>query len=83
MKKAVKKTVKKKLDKRVMKIADKLKKMRHDKGYTSYENFAWDNELPRVQYWRMEAGVNFRIETLLKVLDVHKITMEDFFNGLR
>ena len=79
----MKKPVKKPLDKRVHKIGDKLKKMRLDKGFTSYENFAWDNGLPRVQYWRMESGVNFRIETLLKVLDVHEITLEDFFKGIK
>lgn len=79
----MKKPVKKPLDKRVLKIADKLKKIRIDKGYTSYENFAWDNDLPRVQYWRLEHGVNFRIESLLKVLDVHKVTMEEFFKGLK
>lgn len=79
----MKKPVKKPLDKRVRKICDKLKKMRIDKGFTSYENFAWDNDLPRVQYWRLESGVNFRIESLLKILDVHKITLEDFFKGIK
>ena len=79
----MKKPVKKPLDKRVLKIAEKLKKMRIDKGHTSYENFAHDMDLPRVQYWRLEHGVNFRIESLLKVLDVHKITLEDFFKGLK
>jgi hypothetical protein len=74
---------KKDLDKRVVAISKKLKKMRLEKGFTSYENFAWDNELPRVQYWRMESGVNFRMETLLKVLDVHKISLEDFFKGMK
>ena len=67
-------------DKRILKIADRLKKLRISKGYSSYENFALDNELPRMQYWRMEKGANFRIDSLLKILDVYKISLEDFFS---
>lgn len=67
-------------DKRTLKIADRLKKLRISKGYTSYENFALDNDLPRMQYWRMEKGANFRIDSLLKILDVYTISLEDFFS---
>lgn len=72
----------KKHEKRIAKIGDKLRALRTKAGYTSYENFAFDNEIPRVQYGRMEKGVNFRIATLMRVLDVHKITMAEFFDGL-
>jgi hypothetical protein len=78
-----KKTIKRELDPRIIKIAEKLKKIRIEKGFTSYENFAWDNGLVRQQYWRMEKGCYFNIESLLKILDVHKITMEDFFKGIQ
>lgn len=74
---------KKQVDKRILKIAEKIKKMRKDKGYRSYDVFAWDNEISRISYWRMETGVNFRFETLLKVLDAHKISLEDFFKGIK
>ena len=70
-------------EKRIRKIGDKLRQLRTDAGYTSYENFAFDNEIPRVQYGRMEKGVNFRIATLMRVLEVHEITMEKFFKGLK
>ena len=83
MRKSVKKPAEKILDRRIVKICEKLKKIRIERGYTSYENFAWDNDLPRVQYWRLENGVNFRMESLLKILDVHKIKLEDFFKGIR
>ncbi len=72
---------KKQLDPRIHKIAKKIKQLRIDAGYTSYETFAFDKELPRMQYWRMEAGTNFTIETLLKVLDVHKLSLEEFFSS--
>ena len=60
-------------------IASKLKKIRIEKGYTSYENFAYQNDLPRVQYWRMEKGTNFTIKNLLKILEIHQMSLEDFF----
>lgn len=74
--------MKKKLDPRVHKIAKKIRQLRIDAGYTSYESFAFDKELPRMQYWRMEAGTNFTIETLLKILDVHKISLKNFFENI-
>ena len=83
MKKAAKKPVKKTLDRHIRKICKKLKEIRIEKGYNSYENFAWDNDLPRVQYWRLENGVNFRMESLLRVLDVHKMKLEDFLKGIK
>ena len=70
-------------ERRIHKIGDKLRQLRTDAGYTSYENFAFDNEIPRVQYGRMEKGVNFRIATLMRVLDVHDMTLEKFFKGLK
>jgi len=73
----------KEIDKRIVQISKKLKKLRRDKGYTSYETFAWDNDLPRVQYWRLEKGTYFNIKSLFKVLDVHNITLEEFFKGIK
>ena len=72
-----------KYDKRIQKIGDRIRELRKNAGYTSYENFAFDNDIPRVQYGRMEKGVNFQLATLMRVLDIHKITLEDFFKGLK
>lgn len=66
----------------IVKIASKIKRLRIQRGYTSYETFAYDNELPRVQYWRMEKGTNFTIKNLLKILDIHQISIEEFFSDL-
>lgn len=74
---------KKEVDKRIIKIGEKLKKMRIEKGYKSYEPFAFDNEIGRHQYWRIERGANFTMESLLKILDIHKISLEDFFKGFK
>jgi hypothetical protein len=70
-------------EKRLAKIGERIKELRKGAGYTSYESFAFDHEIPRVQYGRMEKGVNFRIITLMRVLEIHKLTLEEFFTGLK
>jgi transcriptional regulator with XRE-family HTH domain len=61
-------------------IGEKLKELRKTKGYSSAESFAYDNDLPRVHYWRMEKGkVNITIKSLHKILSIHKMTLEEFF----
>lgn len=69
-------------DKRIKEVAQKIKDLRVKGGYTSAENFAYDNELNRVQYWRVENGANITIKTLLKILEIHKISLEEFSKGL-
>lgn len=69
-------------DERIKKIAEKLRELRKKAGYTNYENFAWENDIGRVQYWRMEKGANFTIVSLLKILDAHKISLEYFFKDI-
>jgi len=69
-------------DERVLKIANKIKKLRIQKGYSSHENFAWDNDISRVQYWRIEKGSNITLKTLLSILDIHKISLSEFFKDL-
>ena len=73
---------KKELDPRVFVICNKLREIRKEKGHSSAENFAFDNDLNRVQYWRAEKGANITLETLLRILDKHKITLKDFINSL-
>ena len=77
-----KKKEEKKLDSRIMRIADKLERMRIEKGFTSYENFAIEYGISRMQYWRMEKGTNFTFESLLKILDAHKISLGEFFSDI-
>jgi len=64
------------------KVAQKLRQLRVDSGYSSYETFAFDNEINRVQYWRIENGKNITLQTLFKILKIHKITPADFFSDI-
>ncbi len=70
------------VDPRIIKIATRLKELRINAGYSSHESFAWDNDINRVQYWRIEKGTNITIKTLLIVLDIHKISLEEFFKDI-
>lgn len=64
----------------LLQIGERLTQLRKEKGYTSHEAFAWDNDIPRVQYWRLENGrANFTLKTLLRILDIHGLTMSQFF----
>ncbi|WP_103068994.1 hypothetical protein [Aquimarina sediminis] len=67
------------LDPMIQKIADKLKQLRIDSGHTSYETFAWEHGIGRMQYWKMEKGSNFTMKSLLRILRAHKISLADFF----
>ena len=66
-------------DPRLKQIAQKLKQLRLDKGYSSYEAFAFDHELPRVGYGRHEQGSNLTLKSLLRLLDIHQVSLADFF----
>lgn len=62
-----------------IKIGLELKSLRIKAGFTSYANFAWDNNLNKSQYWRMESGSNVTLKSLQKVLEIHNLTLLDFF----
>lgn len=70
------------LDERILIISEHIKKLRIEKGYVSYEYFAWEHKIPRVQYWRMEKGNNFTIKSLIRVLDAHEISLKEFFESI-
>lgn len=54
--------------------------IREKMGYTSYEIFAYDKGLSRVQYGRMEAGENITIKTLAKYLKAIGMSHKEFFS---
>ena len=67
----------------LQKIGHKLRQLRVAKGYTSHETFAYDHDISRVHYWKLEAGrSNLTIRSLIKVLNIHGISLEQFFSEL-
>lgn len=63
-------------------VGAKLKALRVQAGYKSYEVFAWENDLSRIQYWKMEKGVNCTFKSLHKVLEIHQMSIQEFFATL-
>ena len=73
----------KEIDKRIIKISKKLRLLRKQKGFKSYDNFSKVNKIPKIQYWKMEKGSNFTMNSLLRVLDAHNITLDEFFKDIK
>ncbi|MBS1595576.1 MAG: helix-turn-helix transcriptional regulator [Bacteroidetes bacterium] len=59
-------------------IGVRLKSLRKER-YTNYENFAYENDLNRVQYGRYENGNDMRMSTFLKILKALNVTPAEFF----
>ncbi len=71
------------LQKKIKVIAEKIKRLRIEKGHKSYETFAWEYNIGRMQYWKMEKGMtNFTIRSLLKILQAHNLSLKDFFEDI-
>lgn len=60
-------------------IGQRLRQLRK-REYTSYEHFAYANELNRVTYGRLENGNDMLLSTLLKALRGLGISPAEFFS---
>lgn len=63
------------------KIGERLKYFRKKAGYTNSDTFAYDNNISRPQYGKYEAGANIQLNTLIKILKLMNVTLEEFFQG--
>lgn len=64
-------------------IGNKIKELRINAGHGSYESFANEHGFSRRNYWALEKGVsNFKINTLLKIMEIHKLTITEFFKDI-
>ena len=64
----------------IKRIGARLKELRLEKGHSSYEVFAFENEIDRSQYGKYERGADMRISSLVKVLSALDVTIEEFFS---
>ena len=62
------------------KLGKRIKQLRIQKGYTSYEYFAYDHDISRAQFGRYENGEDLRFSSLLKVVNALDVSLEDFFS---
>ncbi len=61
-------------------VGSRMKNLRIAKGYSNYENFAYESEISRAQYGKYENGGDLRLSSLIKVLKTLDIDLNDFFN---
>jgi transcriptional regulator with XRE-family HTH domain len=66
--------------KEIKKLANRIKSLRIQKGYSSYETFAFENGIHRAQYGRYEIGTDMQYTSLLKVAKAFDMTLEEFFS---
>ncbi len=64
----------------VKKLAKRIKSLRIKKGYSSYENFAFDNKIHRAQYGRYETGTDMQYTSLVRIAQAFDMTLEEFFS---
>lgn len=61
-------------------MGKRIKDLRIKKGYTSYEYFAYEHDIPRAQFGRYEQGQDLRMSSLTKIVNAFGMTLQEFFN---
>ena len=63
-------------------LSKKIKRLRKEEGFNSYELFAYDIEISRAGMAKYEAGTfdDIRMRTLLKIIDGLGMTPKEFFS---
>lgn len=61
-------------------LANRIKSLRKAKGYSSYEKFAIEHDISRMQYWRYEKGEDMRFSSLFKIIQALGMTVDEFFS---
>jgi hypothetical protein len=66
-------------DEQLKKLGERIKQLRVEKGYSSYEYFAYEHNISRAQFGRYEQGQDLRFSSLVKVVNAFGMTMQEFF----
>jgi len=61
-------------------LGKRIKTLRIKKGYSNYEYFAYENNIPRSQFGRYEQGEDLRFSSLVKVIKAMGMTLKEFFS---
>jgi transcriptional regulator with XRE-family HTH domain len=62
------------------KLGERIRSLRIKKGYSNYENFAYEHDIARAQYGKYEKGEDLRYSSLMKVIRALGITPKEFFS---
>ena len=61
-------------------LGKRLRHFRKAQGFTNQEHFAFRHDIPRAQYSRYERGENITFISLLRILRVLNIPLDEFFS---
>jgi transcriptional regulator with XRE-family HTH domain len=64
----------------VLLLAERIKQLRKEKGYSSQETFAYDNDYTLSYYSRLERGEDIRFTSLVKVCKALNVDLNTFFS---
>lgn len=64
----------------LQKLGERIKQLRIASGYTSYEYFAYEHNIPRSQFGRYEQGQDLRFSSLVRIINAFGMTMDEFFS---
>ena len=67
------------IDQQLQNLGKRLRQMRKEKGYSSADKFAFQNDIERALYGRYEKGQNMKFNTLMKLLYALDISPAEFF----
>lgn len=68
------------VDDQILKLGNRLKELRKAKGFSNYEFFAYENRIGRSQYGRYEKGVDMQFSSIIKLIQMHGISVKEFFS---
>ena len=66
--------------KEVLLLAERIKQLRKERGYSSQETFAYDNDYTLSYYSRLERGQDIRFTSLVKVCKALNVDLITFFS---
>lgn len=66
--------------KEVLLLAKRIKQLRKEKGYSSQETFAYDNDYTLSYYSRIERGEDIRHTSLVRVCKALGVSLKTFFS---
>lgn len=64
----------------IQRLAKRIRSLRIQKGYTSYESFALEKGIHRAQYGRYETGTDIQFTSLVKIAQSFEMSLEEFFS---
>jgi transcriptional regulator with XRE-family HTH domain len=80
MKKTEKTPQKTSVEKQLKSLGKRITELRKKKGFTNYEFFAYEHRIGRSQYGRYEKGTDMQFSSIIKLIEMHGISVKEFFS---